>query len=267
MVKPNAEYGIAPRSHDADGTKRRALDDAKLALVKDVHVRMALRLQAAFGRRRTCTPRAVGGETAHRRRGADADLAGTRALCRGSDYAEPPARPIGRSGTGGTAYRHNLQRFQEGEQFIRWTEPPTVVCHGTGSRQGALLQRDVRVDVHLGGFHTLVPQPERNDGAVDAIVQKLHGGGVPQHVRRDALVRQRGARLCSAGRVFAHDAFHGVPAQRCSPRGREQRIVRAVSVLVDPAAQGLAAVRRSGVARCPRQLDYAASFRRIRPSP
>ena len=52
MVKANADYGIAPRSHVADGTRRRDLDDAKLALVKDRHVRMALRLQAAFGLRR-----------------------------------------------------------------------------------------------------------------------------------------------------------------------------------------------------------------------
>ena len=52
MVKSNAEYGMQPRSHVSDGAKRRDLDEAKLALVKDPHVRMALRLQAAFGLRR-----------------------------------------------------------------------------------------------------------------------------------------------------------------------------------------------------------------------
>ena len=52
MVKSNADYGILPRSHVSDGAKRRDLDAAKLALVKDGHVRMALRLQAAFGLRR-----------------------------------------------------------------------------------------------------------------------------------------------------------------------------------------------------------------------
>ena len=52
IVKTNAEYGIRPRSHVSDGAKRRDLDEAKLALVKDPHVRMALRLQAAFGLRR-----------------------------------------------------------------------------------------------------------------------------------------------------------------------------------------------------------------------
>ena len=35
LVKANADYGIAPRNHVVDGTKRRDLDDAKLALGKD----------------------------------------------------------------------------------------------------------------------------------------------------------------------------------------------------------------------------------------
>ncbi len=52
MVKSNADYGILPRSHLANGTRRRDLDEEKLALVKDEHVRMALRLQSAFGLRR-----------------------------------------------------------------------------------------------------------------------------------------------------------------------------------------------------------------------
>ena len=52
LVKANADYGIGKRSHVSDGTKRRDLYPGKLALVEDRHVRMALRLQAAFGLRR-----------------------------------------------------------------------------------------------------------------------------------------------------------------------------------------------------------------------
>ena len=52
LVGSNAQYGIGPRSHVSDGTRRRDLDEAKLARVRDAHVRMALRLQAAFGLRR-----------------------------------------------------------------------------------------------------------------------------------------------------------------------------------------------------------------------
>ncbi len=52
MVGTNAGYGIQPRSHVSDGTRRRDLDGSRLARVRDAHVRMALRLQAAFGLRR-----------------------------------------------------------------------------------------------------------------------------------------------------------------------------------------------------------------------
>ena len=52
MVKANADYGIGARSHVSNGARRRDLDTAKLARVGDPHVRMALRLQAAFGLRR-----------------------------------------------------------------------------------------------------------------------------------------------------------------------------------------------------------------------
>ena len=52
MVGSNASYGILARSHVADGTGRRDLDGSRLARVRDAHVRMTLRLQAAFGLRR-----------------------------------------------------------------------------------------------------------------------------------------------------------------------------------------------------------------------
>ena len=52
IVKSNAEYGIGTGSCVSDGTKRRDLDMGEFELLKDEHVRMALRLQAAFGPRR-----------------------------------------------------------------------------------------------------------------------------------------------------------------------------------------------------------------------
>ena len=51
IVRANADYGIGRRSLVADGTKHRDLDEEKLALVKDAHVKMAQHLQAAFGLR------------------------------------------------------------------------------------------------------------------------------------------------------------------------------------------------------------------------
>lgn len=50
--KPNADYSIVERKYVSDGTKRCELHADRLALVKDDHARMSLRLQAAFVLRR-----------------------------------------------------------------------------------------------------------------------------------------------------------------------------------------------------------------------
>ena len=68
LVKPNAEYGIRPRSHVSDGTRRRDLDAAKLARVRipTSALRCACRLRSdPAGRRRSSShPRATTGATA-----------------------------------------------------------------------------------------------------------------------------------------------------------------------------------------------------------
>ena len=52
VVGTNAEHGIAHRTYVTNRDKGRALDADRLARVRDAHVRMSLRLQAAFGLRR-----------------------------------------------------------------------------------------------------------------------------------------------------------------------------------------------------------------------
>ena len=51
-VGTNAAHGIANRTYVTNRDKGRALDAERLALVRDPHVAMSLRLQAAFGLRR-----------------------------------------------------------------------------------------------------------------------------------------------------------------------------------------------------------------------
>ena len=52
VVGSNAGHGIGNRAYVTNRDKGRALDPDRLALVADAHVRMSLRLQAAFGLRR-----------------------------------------------------------------------------------------------------------------------------------------------------------------------------------------------------------------------
>ena len=52
VVGANAEHGIENRQYVTNEDRSRVLDPPKLARVRDAHVRMALRLEAAFGLRR-----------------------------------------------------------------------------------------------------------------------------------------------------------------------------------------------------------------------
>jgi hypothetical protein len=76
-----------------------------------------------------------------------------------------------------------------------------------GSRQGALFEGEVGVQVDLGGVDPLMPEAQGDDGGVDAGVQDLHRGGVPEGVQGDLLLADaRAASRCCA-EVFGESAF------------------------------------------------------------
>ncbi|MDH4047164.1 MAG: integrase domain-containing protein [Gammaproteobacteria bacterium] len=52
MARDNTAYGIGSRTYVAKESKAQVLDQAMLAKIEDEHVRMSVRLQAAFGLRR-----------------------------------------------------------------------------------------------------------------------------------------------------------------------------------------------------------------------
>jgi site-specific recombinase XerC len=52
IARDNTAYGIGSRTYVAEQSKAQVLDQGKLAGIEDAHVRMSVRLQAAFGLRR-----------------------------------------------------------------------------------------------------------------------------------------------------------------------------------------------------------------------
>ncbi len=52
MARDNRAYGIESRTYVAEQSKAQVLDQEKLTKIEDAHVRMSVRLQAAFGLRR-----------------------------------------------------------------------------------------------------------------------------------------------------------------------------------------------------------------------
>jgi len=103
--------------------------------------------------------------------------------------------------------------------------------------EGFLLDREVGVQVDLGGADLLVPEPERDHGRVDAGVEESHRGGVSQDVWCDRLGPER--RACRGGvrRVFREPVLDGVCAERPAGGGGEQRIVGSSFALACPDAQ------------------------------
>ena len=127
--------------------------------------------------------------------------------------------------------------LEEGEQLVGWAVAAGPDSWRRGPVERPLLDGLVGVDVDLGCFGVLVPEPERNHGDVDAGLQQCHGGGMPQHVGRDSLAAQRGGRrLCGSG-VPGHEKFDGVPAEGPAAAGGDQRAGRLAADLFQPGPQ------------------------------
>ena len=90
------------------------------------------------------------------------------------------------------------------------------------------------MEIHLGGLHRLVAKPEGDHRPVDTVAQKLHRGGMAQHVRRDLLAFQGGAELPSRCNVFGDNTFDRVTAESPPTDAGEHRGFRLPDLLSQP---------------------------------
>ena len=59
-----------------------------------------------------------------------------------------------------------------------------------GLCQRLLLELHVRLQVHGSGLDRFVAQPQCDNGAIDTVVEQVHGEGVSKHMWRDVFDRQ-----------------------------------------------------------------------------
>ena len=97
--------------------------------------------------------------------------------------------------------------FQEGQQLVVRAVPCFFDAEGRSARERFFLQTHICVEIHLCCLHGFVPQPEGYHGAVNAMLQKVHGGAVPKGVRGDLLPFERRASLFGNIGVLGDEAL------------------------------------------------------------
>ncbi len=114
---------------------------------------------------------------------------------------------------------------------------------GGGACESLLLEPHVGVQVDLGGLDGLMSEPEGDDAPIDAALQQLHCGRVPQGVRRDPLVHEGRAAPSCGGDVLRYQTLDGIRAQASAPATGEDRLIGLQWPLVQPCREHFFDVR------------------------
>src|SRR5260370_18026929 len=128
-------------------------------------------------------------------------------------------------------------------------------------RERFLFHTHVRTKIHLRCLHGFVPQPERDHGAINTVLQEIHGCGVTTHVRGNSLPLERGTGRCGKMGVLGDETLDRIAAESATTDTRKDRIFGQTWCSRSHASSIFAVSGRSRVQRCflpsPRHLTYA----------
>ena len=99
------------------------------------------------------------------------------------------------------------------------------------SGQGALLDRQIGMQVDLGGLDVFVSKPERDHRGVDAGVQQSHCRGMPQDMHGHRFLHQRSDSAAGHLHVFGEPMFESVATERFTGARHEERSRRQTGAL------------------------------------
>jgi hypothetical protein len=86
---------------------------------------------------------------------------------------------------GRLCYATLLEAFEEGQQVIIRSVATGLAVDRRGLLECLLLELETGVQIHLGGVHRLVTEPQGDHGTIHAAMKQRHGGAVAQDMRRD----------------------------------------------------------------------------------
>ena len=105
---------------------------------------------------------------------------------------------------------------------------------GRGARERFFLQFHIGMQINLSCLDGFVSKPERNNGTVDSMVEKVHGSGMSQRMWAYVLPLEGLAFFCGDGDVFLDQAFNGIAAELSASDAGKKRIVRTTMAFPHP---------------------------------
>ena len=90
------------------------------------------------------------------------------------------------------------------------------------------------MQVDVGRLDRLVTEPQRDDGAIDAVSKELHGSSVAKDMRTDALALQRRTLRGRDGRVLGEQLLQRITAEGTASLRGEDGIVGLATSLAEP---------------------------------
>jgi len=83
-----------------------------------------------------------------------------------------------------------------------------------------------------------VPQPERDHGAIDAVLKKVHGGGVTKYMGRDVLPFERRASRFGTVRVLGDETLDRIAAESTATDAGKDRVIGQTVAFAQPSIDG-----------------------------
>jgi integron integrase len=138
-----------------------------------------------------------------------------------------------------SAYSCASQLLEEGHQLVIGPESSHPALARFDLVQCRLLDVEVCIEIDLRCLDRLVAEPQRDDAAVGAGLQQLHGCRVAQHVRGHMLVAQTQAALTGPIDMLGQQVVNAVWAEAIAARaGKDDRFVLG-SNLAQPSSQDM----------------------------
>src|SRR2546425_9931611 len=133
-----------------------------------------------------------------------------------------------------------LQAAEKPEELIAGMVPGGTALGRAGLGERSFFHRERRLQINLSGFPRFMAEPQRNDRAIDACLEQVHGRGVPQAVYAHALVRQRRTRARRGLPVFVQHVLHAVNRETAARGAGKEDVARATTWLTQPPLEHLA---------------------------